>query len=419
MLKKVIIVLTFLFMMIKFWQLSVSPKKIFLIMLNLVPQLSIFFLLRTFFLDQILENAGLEKNTALLFKGVYLGILALSAFLGSFFLIQIQRRTFFIISFLYRVIAIISILFFKTRMMAIVPCFLLGSSFGLGFPSDLAFLADNVDVEVRGRVSGFTLFSTFIFVMSLLMLSSGFEFSIFKNTLAIFILQFTSIGVLFLYSDWDRLARIPISIRKIRENKKFTLYLIPWILFSLANGIMTFLSAIIEVSELTEIATLVMYLSSCIFCIIAGVISDYYGRKPALLIGFVILGIVYSVVPYMKSPAIDVFSSLLTGMAWSFIMVSFLFTIVGDIGPLGCREIYYAISGIMWMVIETSMAFVSSVVTLQFPITIVSSILSLSMFLSVIPLLYASETIPQNKLVDRRLSNYFENVLKLLEVKEE
>jgi hypothetical protein len=71
------------------------------------------------------------------------------------------------------------------------------------------------------------------------------------------------------------------------------------------------------------------------------------------------------------------------------------------------------------MVIETSLAFVSGAYTFLFPISIVSSIISLSMFLSVIPLLYASETIPLNKLVDRRLSDYFENVLKLLEVKEE
>jgi hypothetical protein len=41
------------------------------------------------------------------------------------------------------------------------------------------------------------------------------------------------------------------------------------------------------------------------------------------------------------------------------------------------------------------------------------------MFFSVIPLLYASETIPQNKLVDRRISNYLEKVLKLLEVDDE
>ena len=99
-------------------------------------------------------------------------------------------------------------------------------------------------------------------------------------------------------------------------------------------------------------------------------------------------------------------------------MVSFLFTIVGDLSIKGCREFFFAINGTLWMVIETSLAFLSTVITILIPVSIISSILSVSMFLSVIPLLYAPETLPQSKIVDRRISNYLQKVLKILEVKD-
>lgn len=402
----------------KFWQLNIGVKKFVSIILVVVPQVSIFFLLRKLLLDQILSNAVQSQNTILFYKGIYLASFAISAFFGSFTLIKIQRKKHFIISYLYRLSAILSILFFENSTNIAIPIVFLGSSFGMGFPSDLAFLADNVDIDIRGRVSGYALFFTFIIVMILIMFSSYSNASQTTNTVCIFILQFTSIGVLLLHSSWDFPIRVSISLKKIKENKKFMLFLIPWMIFSLVNGLNIFLTSIIEVSKFSDTATVIQFLSSCIFCIVAGIVADYYGRKPGLLIGFVVLGIVYSLVPYMKVPFIDILTSFLNGMAWSFIMVSFLFTIVGDLSPLGCKEIYYAISGIMWLVIETSFAFISSVVTFQFPITIVSTILSLSMFLSVIPLLYSSETIPPGKIVDRRLNNYFEKVLKILDKKE-
>ena len=100
-------------------------------------------------------------------------------------------------------------------------------------------------------------------------------------------------------------------------------------------------------------------------------------------------------------------------------MVSFLFTIVGDLSLEGCREIFFAINGTLWMVIETSLAFAANVISIPIPVNIISSLLSVSMFLSVIPLLYAPETLPSSKIVDRRISNYLQKVLKILEVKEE
>ena len=96
-------------------------------------------------------------------------------------------------------------------------------------------------------------------------------------------------------------------------------------------------------------------------------------------------------------------------------MVSFLFTVVGDLSAGGSRAVYFAVSGVLWILIETGFAFVSGIVHLRLPVGVVSSILSLVMFLCIMPLLYLPETLPRSKIVDRRMSDYFERVLKALE----
>ena len=174
----------------------------------------------------------------------------------------------------------------------------------------------------------------------------------------------------------------------------------------------------LDTYEVRAGAVILQYITSIIFFILAGVISDRYGRKIAILIGFVMLGFSYFLVPSIETPAIDYTVSIFSGAAWGLIMIPFLFTISGDIGPEGGREIYYAISGVFWMVIETGFTFISSAVTILFPINILSSFLSIIMFVTVIPMLLIPETLPRNKISDRRINDYFERVLKTLEEKE-
>ena len=396
-----------------YWQIKVSRAKLLSILIVLVPPISIFFILRSFLLDLILENALIEQSLVLSAKCVYLLALTISALIGSFILQKIERRRLFIITLAYRLIGILSILLFQNGISVFLPCFLLGSSFGLGFPSDLSFLSDNTEMEERGKISGIVLCITFVSVIVLMIISA--EFSIIQNMSMILILQILSTGALVLNKSWEKPPRISIPLERIMENRTFLLYMLPWAMFSFVNGAVEFLWQMLETYEVRAGAVMVQYIASIIFFIVAGIVSDYYGRKPTLLIGFVMLGFSYFLVPSIETPAIDYTVSVFSGIAWSFIMVSFLFTIVGDLSPNGGRETYFAISGLFWMVIETGFTFISSVVSLSFGISIVSSILSLVMFLAVIPLLSIPETLPRNKIRDRRISDYFERVIKTLE----
>jgi len=397
--------------MSKFWQIGISRTNLLTIILILVPQISVFFLLRTFFLEQILINAGLDQRGTLFCQGIYLASLAISAIIGSSISQKVDRRIFFLMTLSYRVLSSASILVFQN---AVIPCFLLGSSFGLGFPSDQAFLADNTEAEVRGRVSGIIFCLTFVLVL-IVLAGPGYDFSITQNTIMIIALQLLSTGALLINSSWESPTRIPMSLGIVRKNSAFVQYLLPWSMFSFVNGAVLFLWDMAPTTTVTALAVLVKYIGSIIFFIIAGIMADRYGRKITLLIGYVMLGLTYFLFPTIDNPIMDITISLFSGIAWSFILVSFLFTIVGDLSQEGSREFYFAISGLIWMVIETGFAFVSSIVTPVIPLSTLSSILSLVMFLSVIPLLTLQETLPRSKIRDRRISNYFERVLKTIE----
>ena len=385
------------------------------ILILLVPPISVFFMLRSFLLDQILENALIDQDWIFSAKGIYLAALSISALFGSFTLQKIERRKFFTITLVYRIVAIFSIVLFQNGFNVLISCILLGSSFGLGFPSDLSFLSDNTEVEERGKISGIVLCLTFIIVMALMIVTSSMESSITQNMVINLILQSVSGGILLFNKSWEKPTRITLSMSRVLKNRTFILYMVPWAMFSFVNGAVNFLWAMLETYEVRAGAMIVQYIASIIFFILAGIFSDYYGRKPTILIGFVMLGFSYFLVPSVETPIIDYTVSIFSGIAWSCIMVPFLFTISGDLSPEGGREAYYAISGLFWMIIETGFTFISSVMILTIQIGIVSSILSMVMFLAVIPLLYIPETLPKNKISDRRISNYFERVLKTLE----
>ena len=398
-----------------FWNFKVGRNVLLSILLVVIPPISVFFILRYFFLDDILYGAQLGDSWVLIAKGVYLLALGVSAIVGSVLSQMFNKRRLFTGIIFFRLFSPFLILFFSSGLYVLIPCLFLGASFGLGFPLDLAFLADHTYQEERGRVSGFVLSLTFITFFVLSTVSGIFGFSLTQNTLLLVFLQLLSFGALMMGSLWGENVLPGLSGDPVWKNRVFLMYLLPWSMFSLVNGAVIFLWELVVLSEISAASVVVKYVGSIVFFIVAGIITDYYGRKPALLLGFVLLGFSYFMFPAISSPLIDLIVGLFTGVAWSFIMVSFLFTVVGDLSAGGSRAVYFAVSGVLWILIETGFAFVSGIVHLRLPVGVVSSILSLVMFLCIMPLLYLPETLPRSKIVDRRMSDYFERVLKALE----
>jgi len=132
-----------------------------------------------------------------------------------------------------------------------------------------------------------------------------------------------------------------------------------------------------------------------------------------VLYGFITLGIAYAIIGLAPATSISwylylVISSISTGMLW----VIFLLILWGDLSQSSTGEKYYAIGGIPYFLSDITQMILIPYVTL-IPETSAFSLASFFLFLAVLPLLYAPETMPERKIELRRLSKYVQEAKKV------
>jgi len=76
---------------------------------------------------------------------------------------------------------------------------------------------------------------------------------------------------------------------------------------------------------------------------------------------------------------------------------------------------FFALGLIVTYLVEMGFNLLSGVFGLSIPIGMVSSALSIILFVSVLPLLYAPETLPESKVRTRRLRDYLRRAMRLVE----
>jgi hypothetical protein len=108
------------------------------------------------------------------------------------------------------------------------------------------------------------------------------------------------------------------------------------------------------------------------------------------------------------------FYTAVDGIAWGILMVTFLLTIWGDLSQFGGREKYYVIGAAPFHLTRAMEPLLTSYAT-QIPANAAFSLASLFLFIAVLPLLYAPETLPEKKIELRRLKGYIEQAKKTRE----
>jgi MFS family permease len=288
-------------------------------------------------------------------------------------------------------------------------CLLLGLSFGIGLPSCFAALADLTLIEERGRISGLVQFSTFLSLVLLVLVPSMLSFGVREYQILSLILRILSFAALLL-EPFYRISGKGISFPKILRKREFLFYTIPWLMFNLSNGVLEIINSIFRPNPaykiVFELSPFVLYLGALIFGLISGIIADRSGRKQPIILGFIVLGISYALIGITSTPQSWFTMIALSGVGWGFIMVVYLWTILGDIAPIGGREKFYAIGFVIPTLTETIFEFVANKIYLDVNISYVSTVLSIFLFLSVFPLILAKETLPEEKMSDRRLRDY-------------
>ena len=197
-------------------------------------------------------------------------------------------------------------------------------------------------------------------------------------------------------------------------------------MFSLVN----FLSVPIQMDILHEtgIETLVIIETALagIFAVVAGFLSDIIGRKRVTISGFVLLGIGYAILGISQgilgisgnNPFVWYLYTIVDGIAWGVFSVIFIMTIWGDLSYDARSEKHYALGGIPFFIsnflrILVSPYIVSGTGARATTGAAIFSLTAFFLFLAVLPLMFAPETLPEKRIRERELKKYVEAAQKV------
>jgi len=298
--------------------------------------------------------------------------------------------------------------------------FLLGISLGLGFPSCLAYFGDYSIGENRALLAGITFFAS-----SLCILFIGLLLSF--STLvvgALILAAWRGIG-LFLFllvrskQDYRKENTIEVSYRSILLDRSFLLYLVPWIMFCLTNFIENPVVNNFFGEDFAPFIPLAEYGIGSFAALTGGWFADSVGRKRVVIFGFIILGIGYAVLGLFSSIILSRYLYLiLDGVAWGIFSLMFYLVIWSELAGNRIKEKYYLI-GVLPFFVSNYIQILFTPYAKLIDVSAAFSLASFFLFLAVLPLLYAPETLPEKKIELRRLKKYVEKAKEIREKHEE
>jgi MFS family permease len=391
-------------------------KELFVVAFLLVNSLSGYFIDRRH-MDIVLRglNTTAAQNLAIL--GVHDLLIIGSSLTGAWLSTKIKRS---IVLYLWMILGTVSsiLICFLPHLLLIqhvqMISFFWGISFGLGMPSCLAYFGELTKFENRGYIAGLIFFVASAAAPLLLMvLTISFEMSVLTSVV------WRAIGLIALVllkekSIEEKYKRT--SFRLILRDRQFLLYIIPWFMFSCIYGFQKVtLEHTVDVN-VYEILRVIQSSFGAVSAFLSGTLCGRFGRKKVIIYGFVSLGVAYALVSIASASIISLyFYSIIDGIAWGIFIVMFVLVLWGDISmnDKAYGEKYYAIGGAPFFFADF-VGFLSAPY-LWFPINAAFSVASFFLFLAVVPLMFAPETLPEKKLRERELRSYIEKAKKVKE----
>jgi MFS family permease len=128
----------------------------------------------------------------------------------------------------------------------------------------------------------------------------------------------------------------------------------------------------------------------------------------------VMLGVSFALLGLATSPLSVLVYYTISGIAWGFLMVVYL-AVPGDLALPGSKEKFYALGITIPLIIYMGLPAISEFLNVGVPANALSSVLSIIIFVSVIPVLRAAETLPESKVRERKMREHVREVGKLLQ----
>jgi len=396
-------------------------KKGFLVIIILFVSVFGWYYMAMSMINSILSGLDITHTQNLVIWATFYVSIIGSSILGTFLSNKVGRLKLLytwivvgvVISFLPALLTNVTFLHVWTMSL------LLGASFGLGMPSCLAYFAECTIVENRGRIGGIALLIANISVPLLAIAFSTFDLATISVIFAL--LRGMGLIVFFLKPEKQPSSQITTSVSfvSILRDKTFLLYFVAWFMFPLVDK---FESALVVpfltgwMPNLLDIMGVVEPLVGGLSILIAGLLCDWIGRKKIVLVGFVALGVAYAIIGLAPYSVFSwYFYFLVDAAAWGIFFLTFVLILWGDLAQSGSSEKYYTVGSVPF--------FLSSVIPLlltqsfieQVSLSSAFSLASFFLFVAVMPLVFAPETLPEKKIELRRLRKFADDAKKARE----
>ena len=354
------------------------------------------------------EESWLEPNSQIFIWSVHFAGLIISALVGAKIAGRTNRNRFIILWMTSNValsLTIVGLDYTNFTLTAILAIFY-SVSFGLGMPMCMSHYSDSVPVENRGRTSGITMLiggiGIFAFATAPMnFLEIGIVLSIWRfSSLAFFLVATKS-------SLKVETKKGTISFKNVLSQRSFLTYYIPWVLFSFVNFLVPL--QLTGAGEQSNTILLIQTAFLGIFAILGGFLLDSIGRKKIAIMGFIMLGL-SAAVRGIDSTSVSsmFFSAIFEGTAWGLLLVLFILTLWGDLSDTRPSDKYYAI-GVSPFFVSMLIGFtIRKQIEDVLPGTALFPFAAFFLFIAVLPLFYAPETLPDKIMKGRELKNYIE-----------
>ena len=400
--------------------LEISKRKMIAVAILIASTLVWFFFL-DFYFDEIFAPGQITPPDIAggywitVGKSLFLGSASLSAIIGSIISEKVERRKFLYLWIAFGALVAGSLAIFQGLFFFLFVSVLLGISLGLGFPSCIAFLADSTNPEERGRVSGVAILATFLVVFPVVAIPPLLGYGL-TAVILLCLVRIAGFAAFFL-DPIEREKGKGDSWREIFSHKDFRFYILPWLMVNIADGLRLLIwgnfQDFPDFNEIVQIGYYIRYLGVGFFGFVAGVASDRIGRKIPIYIGLILMGVSFAFLGYMSTTSLFLFL-VLSGVAWSFLFVVY-FSVLGDLASKFSKERFYALGWITPISILMGFSSLAGVFEITASLNIVSPILSMILFLTIIPIIGAKETLSEAKMRQRRLREHTEKVGKIVQ----
>jgi MFS family permease len=339
---------------------------------------------------------------------------AISAILASLVVDKLRKRNIFLtlwtvagifLSFLPTFLPLSSI----SELIAVSTIF--GVYFGLGMPSAMGYFSTSTNPGNRAALGGVTFL---VIGLSFFILGNvGIENMVVAGSV-LAALRLTSL-LLFLslkVEDKHNQDLRIVTYKSIAANRSFILYFIPWIMFNVVNyltypALADIASNIVPenmVENFVRISGVFENLLIAVLAIVTGFLADKKGRKRLAILGFAILGMGFASLSFFQNIYGWSFYTIVDGIAWGILDVIFLFTLWGDIGQGYNSEKLYVLGALPYL-----FSFFLRLLVVPLVSNLGSQIFTFAsffLFLAVLPLVYAPETLPEKIIRKNELEVY-------------